>query len=666
MRHHQPLLSYGASAAAFSATPSFDLPLLDSLVPASAAGTGTPTYSVSGGVGTVMDWEGYLRRTKANEARFTGTRRVENLVTGHSENLANAAWTKNGGGTGNAAAVATGNFATDPLGGSTASRLQLNKGSDAVNGFSRALQSTSAAGVSTILASLWFKSNSGTPTVGIRISDDAGNVTMLNVTLSSSWQRVSTSAATVGAGRTTLYFEIGAFGTVYGATGHTQTSDILVWGTQWENVSGQSNQNPSEYVSVGVLSIPFQGANVDGVKYSRFKNDNTVAAGVVTTVTPSVLITTANGGSTMSCDANGPRGLRFECSQSNNAPASPEDFSAWTTKDNITITANTTATLSPGGDNTADAMVENAATSGHTVQHLGSTGVGSAAYTVQSVFVKPGMRDTVAIHWDEGSGNSAQITFTLTGAGSILVAGLVTGTFVLGTSGIVAYPNGWYRCWQSFTKGTSTTGSWRVIACTPAGAQSYTGTNGAVALYVWGAQVNVAGLTATDPLPGSYSSAGRGLDALTYSFASNTSATAGTAYAETLVEEWGSTAGSRRYIVAFGVDGALPTAPLYIAAADAPTTLRICDGTTSTQKTGGSSMKTAFRKVAASWTGSTQLITIGGTAAQSGTFDGNIGSTAIGLGQPTTYNGIAWGGNIRNVKLYTTAATAAELAGLTT
>lgn len=44
---------------------------------------------------------------------------------------------------------------------------------------------------------------------------------------------------------------------------------------QLENVTGQANQNPSEYVSVGVLSAPYHGAGADGVKYFTTQNGNT-------------------------------------------------------------------------------------------------------------------------------------------------------------------------------------------------------------------------------------------------------------------------------------------------------------------------------------------------------------------------------------------------------
>ena len=54
---------------------------------------------------------------------------------------------------------------------------------------------------------------------------------------------------------------------------------------QVENVTGQSNQNPGPYVSVGVLSAPYHGLNVDGVKAFDTTNGNTVANSIVTEAT---------------------------------------------------------------------------------------------------------------------------------------------------------------------------------------------------------------------------------------------------------------------------------------------------------------------------------------------------------------------------------------------
>ncbi len=75
-----------------------------------------------------------------------------------------------------------------------------------------------------------------------------------------------------------------------------------------ENVTGQSNQNPSEYVSIGVVSAPYHGAGVDGVKYFKTLNGNTVASNVVTEATGAA-ITNANSSY---ADANGPFGYWAE------------------------------------------------------------------------------------------------------------------------------------------------------------------------------------------------------------------------------------------------------------------------------------------------------------------------------------------------------------------
>ena len=49
----------------------------------------------------------------------------------------------------------------------------------------------------------------------------------------------------------------------YIGTGKT----ILATALQIENITGQSISLPAEYVSTNVLSSPFHGAMVDGVKY---------------------------------------------------------------------------------------------------------------------------------------------------------------------------------------------------------------------------------------------------------------------------------------------------------------------------------------------------------------------------------------------------------------
>jgi hypothetical protein len=184
-------------------------------------------------------------------------RRVRNLLT-FTENFSNAAWSSTIGGTG-AAITKTNNFGTAPDGTTTAARLQCDRGAgNTLSDFSFMRQSEATNAVK--VESVWMKSNTGaSQTVVMTVSTTV-------VTVTTSWQRFSVQK-TLGA----TPFDIGAQGTLT-----AQTIDILVWHPMFEDVTGQSNQNPSEYVSVGVLSSPFQGANVDGVAYFSTLNGNVV------------------------------------------------------------------------------------------------------------------------------------------------------------------------------------------------------------------------------------------------------------------------------------------------------------------------------------------------------------------------------------------------------
>ena len=69
----------------------FRLPLTHTAVPASAA-TGTTATFTRATTGSVQDHEGVLRTAIAGEARFTGARRVRNLL-GNTEALTGSGWT---------------------------------------------------------------------------------------------------------------------------------------------------------------------------------------------------------------------------------------------------------------------------------------------------------------------------------------------------------------------------------------------------------------------------------------------------------------------------------------------------------------------------------------------------------------------------------------------
>lgn len=245
------------------------IPLMGTLAASKGA---NPTFTRAT-VATMTDFEGNVVTVPSGCARFPGWRFVKNLLP--SVNLTNASYTKSGGGTG-VAPVVTYGF-TDRLGGSTASRCIFNKGVGETtwsSNYSNVMFNNPLAASYT--NRLTIRSNDGnTYILGIaQVADGLG--VQRTITVTPSWQTFSVFGTATANGR----FQFG----LYGANGHSQTADVLVCEEQMENVTGKSNQNPSEYVSVGVASAPlYHGAGADGCKYFSYQNGNTVDAnGVVT------------------------------------------------------------------------------------------------------------------------------------------------------------------------------------------------------------------------------------------------------------------------------------------------------------------------------------------------------------------------------------------------
>lgn len=316
----------------------------------------------------VTDWEGLLRPVLSGELRFSGARRVRNELP--TEDFTDAAYTKS--------SITVTGGATDPLGGSTAYTLSAT---GANGNISRSLSGHVAGDTATL--SIWARRRTGTGNIQFRTGPNAYNT----VTLTSSWQRISITQTTAN---TVLAFSIRCV---------VSGDEIDIWRGQVEDVSGQANQNPSEYVSVGVLSSPYHGAFVDAVKYFNTQNGNTVASNIVTEAVGAALTDT---------DAS-PIGVACAPAATNRCKQSQTLDNATWTKSSITVTADDTA--APTGQTTADLLTATSA-NGTCIQDLGS--LGSAAYTY-SVYLK---RKT-------GSGN---VDITLDG-GSTWSTVAVTGSW---------------------------------------------------------------------------------------------------------------------------------------------------------------------------------------------------------------------------------------------
>ncbi|TXH51575.1 MAG: hypothetical protein E6Q97_18140, partial [Desulfurellales bacterium] len=210
------------------------------------AGTGSPTFTRAT-TGTIQDNEGILRTAIAGEARFTGARRVRNLLS-YTEEIENAYWTKIAD-AGSVTPVVTDNYGEAPDGTITASRIQCDYGT----GIYSSVRGTPPAST-TPLNSSWIKSNTGSnQTVCIALN------TVETFVATTEWQRYESLNVYAG----------GEFDVVASRNGISdKVIDVLVWHPQQEDITGRTDQTtPSEYVSVGVLSAPYHGAGVDGVKY---------------------------------------------------------------------------------------------------------------------------------------------------------------------------------------------------------------------------------------------------------------------------------------------------------------------------------------------------------------------------------------------------------------
>lgn len=204
-------------------------------------GTGDPTFTRATSAWE-FDNEGKLILVPSGAARFGGARMVKNHITGSSEDLSNAAWNVLGGASKTGNAVTFGN-------------------SDAY------YQTTSTAISSTDVVRFWIDLD---VTVACNLA--------LYIYAGSSQQSVISATP----GRKTYSvllsgFVGGSFSSVRIYAAGTAVT-VTHYRIQVETVTGQVDQTASEYVSVGVLSAPYHGAGVDGVKWFNTNKDGSAIA----------------------------------------------------------------------------------------------------------------------------------------------------------------------------------------------------------------------------------------------------------------------------------------------------------------------------------------------------------------------------------------------------
>ncbi len=257
--------------------PTFSASLTNSLVPEVAV-NGAPSFSRST-TATVIDQDGIIRYCLSGEARFSGARRVQNRITAtNSEKV--STWNLGGG-------ITSAVDNSSVLGSWNASKVTFSVGASSKYVYAI---STLAPGMAVIVSYAVDITNVVTKICTVECCGQTAQFAWTSpttitisggatgfVTILGPYQAILyayNSAATTGGNA--VYF--GAYGSYTSVSGEY----AYVTRTMQENVTGQTNQNPAEYVSVGVLSAPYHGCGVDGVQYFPYLNGNTVSSGVVT------------------------------------------------------------------------------------------------------------------------------------------------------------------------------------------------------------------------------------------------------------------------------------------------------------------------------------------------------------------------------------------------
>lgn len=435
-------------------------------------------------VKTYPDWENVLRYAISGQSCHPGCRVVVNLIPAGTEDLTllNAAATK----------------ANSSV---TATTITLNT-VNASYWYAKTTVSQSWSGRTVVCRVAVTSAVSRTVLIRISGSTDATGQATANVALVAGIPKIISVTAS-GFNTTVQTMAFGFDNTAANGASDTSAGTITFTQLQLEDVTGQSNQNPGEYVSVGVLSAPYHGMNVDGVKGFATQNGNTVASNVVTEATGAAI------------SASTLLGYRSEEARTNLILQSADLNTTWT-KVNATISA--TKVVGPNGTTTAQKIEETTTGAAvHRVEQQLLKAASAITYTA-SASLKQAERSWALVFLT----NAANTAYTgywfnlATGAvGSVIQAGAYT----TGTPRITQQANGFWRC--SITGTTDAAGETNlyIYATTGDGVVSYAGVAGS-GIYCENVQLE-AGSFATSSIPTTTVAVTRNLDLDVYATSGN-------------------------------------------------------------------------------------------------------------------------------------------------
>ena len=599
---------YGSGAGAGQDTGIiFESQLLTTLVPQQGGGDRTPTFTRAT-TATVTDFEGLVKTALSGEARMQGARRVANLVS-FSEDFSNAAWVKTN------STVNSG--VSDPVGSTGAWTLTATA---ATGQLEQSLSGPNVTGVN----SIWIRRRTGTGTVNLGAPNGSA-VTDITSVLTTSWQRFSVSGTNI------LYHWMQVM---------TSGDAVDIWRPQTENAQGQANQNPSEYVSVGVLSAPYHGAGVDGVKYFAYENGNTVASNIVTEA-PGAYIST----STL-------KGFLAEGARTNSILQSNTLGTTWTISnaaDMEAVSAN--QYVSVDGETTMDKLQPKATTAVHSLDQAFTFTAAKYTCAADLRYVAATPQRWVALILNDGTTTWGASFDLLNGVVGAVSAGATSGIETTGQANV-------YRVWVTNTaNAAAAAGTVKIslnatdTATLESAARAGTETLGAGMVQLEVGTFKSSRITTTT------AAVTRNADVLTYAKAGNFSDASGTVYSEYEHSSWANAGGEP----VVGDSGAASTTCL--RSTPNVSGVSAYDGTNNINGAAGTPSGVVAGAVV--WGGVTGRAYANGTAGAVASYDGTWGFTDLAVCHQGSGVLAHFYGTIKNLRIYSRALSDAQLQAMT-
>lgn len=272
---------------------SFDLPLITDLLPRRARGSPTPAFTRAT-TKYIQDHGGVSHLLVSGEKGFIGGRRVRNVV---SSSESTTGWTCEGttapSQTSTTFSGTTYAGVTFPAGVATYTESRARISGSNFTGVYRGTGYADYTWGSTFALS---RALTGSESITVYCTGTGGS--NLSIFFNSTFCPTTPTRLAV---KDDGFIGGGFTGTqqLYAHASGTLTAPVSVYARyhQVEPIAGKSNTNPSEYVSVGVLSSPYHGTGADGTKVFAYENGNTVSNNVVTETTGAAIsASTLKGG----------------------------------------------------------------------------------------------------------------------------------------------------------------------------------------------------------------------------------------------------------------------------------------------------------------------------------------------------------------------------------